>query len=1252
MPLDGIEPTICRTTPLGPIAHFELAEPVTIAGWLERHPIDPRIPVVCLRNDVPVLRADWSTTLIEPTDRVAFVELPGDGGGGSAGIFRIVAMLALAVAAPYLAPVIAGVGATAATLSLVTAGITLVGGVLINMILPPATPKSPGGAGGLPAASPTYSLQAQGNQARLDQPIPELFGRHIIVPDFAAPPWADFQDNEQFLYQLFSLGIGRYQHHEVLIANTSLWREDGGLTGNFVGVELQFIPPGGKVKWPFNVVTSAEVTGQSLRHLRSGGHVDIHAGDRSIRFRDGDGPFDQDKSQGAEGFIVGDRVIVTGSALNSGTFTIVSISPDDKTVIVAEPVADETDVEIEIVLEGWVGPFAASGPGQICNRLAFDIVFPQGLFEADEKDGDIGEQSVTFECQARQIDDLGNPIGGWVTLGEPFVERATVDPQRLTIPFDVADGRYQGRMRRTSKNSNDTNVRDSSVWGGLRAYIVGEQTYPDTSLLAVKIKATDQLSEQSSRQFRVIQTRMLQIWTGSGWTEEQPTRSIAWAATYMLRNGRSGAGVPDSRIDLPAFVALDQVWAQRGDTFDGVFDTERSFEDALTALLRVGRAQHVNLGGIVTVTRDRPQSIAKAVFTPRSIVRGTLEVTYKLWDPESPDDVIVEYVDEQVWTDQEVRCVLPGSASVKPARMSLFGCAKRPQAFREGVYQAAVNARRRIFAKFQAEMEGRLLQRGDLVIINHDMPQWGYGGDVMGFDPATLALDLAEPIGWVKGAQHWMALRRPNGGEWGPVKIARGEYDDQAIVDRADHDLVAAQQGASLATIIRLDPDAVATQWVAGPGKEFIKRFLLISARPIDLTHAELQLQIEDEYVHVAELGLPVPPMPPILPLSPDAPEMRDLRIAQDPNSLDPILHLSWAVTPGAANYIIQTSRDTIAWSTVYAGGANRVTLRPEAGMLYIRGAAVGTFRGPWTAPIGGVYGQPQILPAVVSGLALETRYAAGSARLRFNPAPRAASYQVSLYVEDATPGVFDKLALALSTPLPPLTISAGDVQPVGGPWRRFEIRVVGVNEAGQSPTPAVLRVLDPAPEPPADITVTPQLNGRMKVSWDAVTEPDFKSYAVYRGSSADFTPLPSSLVYEGTATQVEVDAPPAGQTHYVRIEARDLFPGDYLISAGIPLTTAQQPPPAPENPELTNAYSSPDLVFQWAPSTGATEYQIAVRPSGQATAVRTYRSLYNGWTYTADLIAADGGPWPALKLDIRAKNGAGLSPATTLALP
>ena len=56
--------------------------------------------------------------------------------------------------------------------------------------------------------SPTYSLQAQGNQARLGNPIPVIYGRHLIYPDFASQPYYKYIDNEQFVYQLHCLGQG------------------------------------------------------------------------------------------------------------------------------------------------------------------------------------------------------------------------------------------------------------------------------------------------------------------------------------------------------------------------------------------------------------------------------------------------------------------------------------------------------------------------------------------------------------------------------------------------------------------------------------------------------------------------------------------------------------------------------------------------------------------------------------------------------------------------------------------------------------------------------------------------------------------------------------------------------------------------------------------------------------------------------------------------------------------------------------
>jgi len=101
-----------------------------------------------------------------------------------------------------------------------TAGVTILGSALINSLIPPPRLPSPQQAAALASPSPTYSLGAQGNQARIDQPIPVIYGRHVIYPDFAAQPYVEFSGNEQFIYQLFSIGQGSYTIEQIRIEDT------------------------------------------------------------------------------------------------------------------------------------------------------------------------------------------------------------------------------------------------------------------------------------------------------------------------------------------------------------------------------------------------------------------------------------------------------------------------------------------------------------------------------------------------------------------------------------------------------------------------------------------------------------------------------------------------------------------------------------------------------------------------------------------------------------------------------------------------------------------------------------------------------------------------------------------------------------------------------------------------------------------------------------------------------------------------
>ena len=126
---------------------------------------------------------------------------------------------------------------------------------------PPATMtgrravSSSSAAASIAAASPTYSLSAQGNMARLEQMIPAQYGRMRFPPDFAAQPYVEYGGNEQYLYQLFCLGVDEYDVEKIDVEDTPIT--------NFAEVTTQIVAPGGSLTlFPSNVITSVEVAGQ------------------------------------------------------------------------------------------------------------------------------------------------------------------------------------------------------------------------------------------------------------------------------------------------------------------------------------------------------------------------------------------------------------------------------------------------------------------------------------------------------------------------------------------------------------------------------------------------------------------------------------------------------------------------------------------------------------------------------------------------------------------------------------------------------------------------------------------------------------------------------------------------------------------------------------------------------------------------------------------------------------------------------
>lgn len=91
-----------------------------------------------------------------------------------------------------------------------------------------------------------FTTGLNGNEARLDQPIPKLCGRREYTPPFACKPYTEFRpkageadpnlNNDQYIYVLYAVGIG---NHDVVakLANTPISRFADVLIANY-------LPPG------------------------------------------------------------------------------------------------------------------------------------------------------------------------------------------------------------------------------------------------------------------------------------------------------------------------------------------------------------------------------------------------------------------------------------------------------------------------------------------------------------------------------------------------------------------------------------------------------------------------------------------------------------------------------------------------------------------------------------------------------------------------------------------------------------------------------------------------------------------------------------------------------------------------------------------------------------------------------------------------------------------------------------------------
>ncbi|MBO9451439.1 phage tail protein [Tropicibacter sp. R16_0] len=171
-----------------------------------------RVVLVTKEGAAPIDARFWATTRPKSGVRVVIRIVPGKDAARTI-LLAVVAVAATAFAGP-LAGAIFGKTTPFLTAAIGT-GLTVVGGLLVNALIPMQTPEQD-------RRKNAYSISGWANTARQNEPVPDVYGRHRTAPPFAANSYTEVVGDQQFVRALFCVGMGPIKSSDVRIGNTSI----------------------------------------------------------------------------------------------------------------------------------------------------------------------------------------------------------------------------------------------------------------------------------------------------------------------------------------------------------------------------------------------------------------------------------------------------------------------------------------------------------------------------------------------------------------------------------------------------------------------------------------------------------------------------------------------------------------------------------------------------------------------------------------------------------------------------------------------------------------------------------------------------------------------------------------------------------------------------------------------------------------------------------------------------------------------
>ena len=344
--------------------------------------------------------------------------------------------------------------------------------------------------------------------------------------------------------------------------------------------------------------------------------------------------------------------------------------------------------------------------------------------------------------------------GNWLNFGNYSVSGRTQKTQKRSYTLDVPEGQYDVRVRVAGQNTDGSGAQANFTWTTLTSVRREPPGYPGISRIGIRMRASGQLNGAPDEIRCVAHSAPIPVWKGDaiGWVTESSNNPgaqiLAYARGFTDPTGKriAGMGLPDRQIDVEALKAFTLHCAANDLTYDHWLTEVRSHQGVLDAIALAGFGQIAWPRGRLAVVWAADEQPLSGVVNMATIKKGQFQVDYTL---ASAADGI-EY-DRTTWEAKTLRVPAPGvTTMLNPAQVSGEGVTSEAHAALLARWHLAQSLYQYKAITYSTDIEHMSYGRMSVLALQHDLTQWGFGGQVLSASmgpgrAVTLQLDVPVP---------------------------------------------------------------------------------------------------------------------------------------------------------------------------------------------------------------------------------------------------------------------------------------------------------------------------------------------------------------------------------------------------------------------------------------------------------------------------------------------------------------------------